>query len=400
MIKLPTAVFTLLFLLLAVVGSGDTYEKIISPLTTLKPLTQDKGEREVFGFAPFWNLDKLDNVDFNVLTTLAFFGIPSNENGDLDQYDPGFSAFESDQATKLFKKAHSYNTKVVLTLVQMDNNVILILMDNNEAQKNLISQAVELVQKRGIDGINVDFEYTGDPGQDYRDIFTKFVASLTKEMHLKNPRSKVTVSVYASSVKDPKIYDIEKLSQITDGIFMMAYDFAVASSDNAIPTAPLYGHKEGKYWYDIATAVNDFLKKMPAQKLILGVPLYGYNYVVYEPEIKAETRPYYSWRGQAVAQTYAAVQDSIKPDMPGILDYKTGWDNAGQVGWKAYYVAETDTWRMIFLDDVKSLAAKFDFAKSKNLAGVGLWALGFDEGKKELWALLEKKFGIKLAVLL
>ena len=51
---------------------------------------------------------------------------------------------------------------------------------------------------------------------------------------------------------------------------------------------------------------------------------------------------------------------------------------------------------MVFIEDEKSLGLKYDFAKDKQLAGVGIWALGFDDGKKELWTLLEDKFGQKI----
>ncbi len=110
--------------------------------------------------------------------------------------------------------------------------------------------------------------------------------------------------------------------------------------------------------------------------------------MVYEPKVKGQTRPRVSWRGKSTAQTYESALNTITPD-------KTGWDDIGKVGWQAYYVEETDTWRMIFLDDPRSLAVKYDFAKDKGLAGVGMWALGFDEGKTELWALLHEKFGQK-----
>ena len=368
---------------------------IISPLVintqdNLHSLSRGKGDHEVFGFAPYWNFDKLKNVDFNVLTTFAYFGVPVGSDGALNQDDVGYTAFESSKATELFKKAHSYGTRVVLTLTMMDNSDILTLMDDPQAQKNTINQAVALVKSRGIDGINVDFEYMGNPGNGYRNEFSGFIQNLSTAMHRQVPQSRVTVSVYASAVKDPKIYDIHAISQSSDGIFMMAYDFAVASSDNAIPTAPLYGAKSGKYWYDVSTAVNDFLAQMPASKLILGVPYYGYNYPVYSPTVKSATRPSWSWRGQSTAQTYAVVQENVKAD-------RSGWDREGQVGWKAYYVAATGTWRMVFVEDPKSLGLKYDFAKQKNLQGVGVWALGMDEGHPELWSLLQSKFGAKLA---
>jgi spore germination protein YaaH len=381
---------------LVVVNSIQPAQNLISPIIhPLKPLTESKASYEVFGFAPFWTFDRLDNVDFKVLTTFAYFGVDIDGNGNLDKEGRGYQTFKSEQATRIFKKAHDNGTRVVLTLTQMRNGPILALMDSPQAQQNAISQIVHEVKSRGIDGVNVDFEYTGNPGQDYRDKFSNFVRGLTEELHKELPYSQVTVSVYASAVRDPKIYDIKALGGITDGVFMMAYDFAVAGSDNAIPTAPLYGHKEGKYWYDIATAVDDFTKHMPANKLILGVPYYGYNYLVYSPTVKAETRPSYTWRGRPVTQTYQAAVDSLKPDAIGVDEFKTGWDDHGKVGYIAYHVTATDTWRMIFLEDTRSLGIKYEFAKNKNLAGVGMWALGFDNGKRELWELLSQTFGHK-----
>lgn len=393
--RLTLLTITVIFLtfILNTVFTGDL--SIISPLARsneLTPLTEGKSQKEVFGFAPYWTINKLDNVDFNVLTTFAYFGIPVKGDGNLDTSYQGYQTFKSETATEIFQKAHSHGTRVVLTITQMKNAEIRELMDSPEAQARSIEQTVELVKNRGIDGVNIDIEYTGNPGQGYRNAFSAYVKNMTEAMHAAVPQSKVTVSVYASAVKEPKIYDIAKMGEYSDGVFMMAYDFAVASSGHAIPTAPLYGHKEGKYWYDVSTAVEDFLKYMPEEKLILGVPWYGYNYNVGSPTVKAPTL-----RGRGFAQTYTLVENGVSQDMPGIYEYASGWDDHGQVGWKAYYSAVTGTWRMVFIDDVKSLDIKFEYAKQKNLGGVGMWALGFDDGKKDFWALLDRKFGAKYA---
>lgn len=366
----------------------------------ISPLAKERKDHEVFGFAPYWNIDKLDNIQFNVLTTLAYFDIPVDGDGNFDIEGIGYQTFIADKATELFKKAHKNGTRVVLTITQMNNSDIQALMDNQEAQEKLIQNVINLVKRRGIDGVNVDFEYIGDPGNVYRNKFSNFVGVFTKELHERISGSKLTVSVYASAVIDPKIYNIQKIAKSADGIFMMAYDFATTSSDNAIPTSPLYGHKEGKYWYDVSTAVEDFLKVMPPEKLILGVPWYGYNYPVYSPQVMAETYQgyysYYWYKGRRYynyytipswSQTYSTVQNEVQAK-------STGWDNYGQVGWKAY--RDNGVWRMVFIEDVKSLRKKYDFAKNKNLGGVGMWAMGNDEGKHELWSLLEDEFGKKL----
>lgn len=372
--------------------------KIVSPLANTKTqVLNKKTTKEVFGFAPHWTINKLDNVDFSVLTTLAYFGYPINPDGTINTDENGYRVFHSDKATKIFEKAHSNGTKVVLTITQMDNDVIKEFLDNPDAQELAIDETISAVRERKIEGVNVDFEYVGNPGVDYKDKFSNFVAQLNKKMDKKLPGSQLTVSVYASSAKYPKLYDLQKLAENSDGIFMMAYDFATTGSDSAMPTAPLYGYKEGKYWYDIATAVDDFLKVMPKEKLILGLPWYGYNYPVSNPEVKAQRDygyySYYWWRGRKYSQFIAregAYASTYSNAVENSAD-SSGWDDHGKVNWYAYNTS--DGWRMIFLDDVKSLGIKYDFAKEKGLGGVGMWALGFDDGKGELWDLLGTKFG-------
>lgn len=375
-------------------------KKTISPLShskSLRPLTSNKKRYEVFGFAPYWTINQLKNIDFNILTTFAYFSIDVDSNGNLNTSSNGYQSFKSQEATDLFTTAHAAGTRVVATVTQLNNATILHLMDNPRAQSNAISQIVDLVDKRGIDGVNVDFEYLGDPGIEYRNKFSQFITNLTAAMHQRIPTSRITVSIYASAMKDPNIYDIRAVASHSDGIFMMAYDFATVGAGTAMPTDPLYGYKSGKYWYDISTAVDDFLTQMPSQKLILGLPWYGYDYPVYIPTINAETKPYWTLAGPAKTDTYALASDTISPTIVGLENYKTGWDSEGQVGYKAYYVIQTHSWRMVFIDDVKSMGIKYDFAKKKKLAGVGMWAMGFDDGKKDLWSLLNQKFGVKFA---
>lgn len=387
--NIVTLLVTLAIIISGTISQTKPNYQLMSPVKlsnqVLSPLVKvNDDQHDIFGFAPYWTFDKLDKIDFGTLTTLSYFDLKVDINGNIITDDQGYITFTSDHATKIFQKAHNNGTRVVVTLTQMNQGEILAIMDSSEAQQNLIKQSVSLVKKRGIDGINIDFEYGSDAGNAYRQKFTRFVTHLTNEAHRQVPSSKVSVSVYASAVKEPKIYDIRALSAVSDQIFMMAYDFAVSDSDVAMPTSPLYGAKEGKYWYDVSSAVNDFLTQMPANKLILGIPWYGYNYVVSNPQVKSAT----AWGG-GTPQTFETVDENGTPDA-------TGWDDAGQVGYKAYYES-WGGWRMVFIEDSRSLKIKYDFAKDKKLAGIGIWALGFEDGKREIWDQLKTSFGNTLA---
>lgn len=104
---------SLLLMLLVVLFATGLFIKqpsqIISPILTtlspLQPLKESKKGYEVFGFAPYWTINKLDNVDYKTLTTLAYFGMEIDENGDIIQDDPGYITFNGKKATEVFKKS-------------------------------------------------------------------------------------------------------------------------------------------------------------------------------------------------------------------------------------------------------------------------------------------------------
>ena len=388
----------LVFFSILKVTTISNFGNFLSPLSMFQPLhslKEGKDGKEVFGFLPYWNANKTDRINFNVLTTLAYFDIKVNPDGSINEDDQGYQAFESKEMTQVFKKAHAAGTRVVATLTMMDGPSIESFLDDPDAQKALVKSSAEMVRERGIDGVNVDFEYFGGAGPEYKPKFTAFITSLTQEMHATVPSSKVSVSLYASVKIAPRLYDLKSIAENSDQVVMMAYDFATLSSEVAMPTAPLYGHSKGDWWYDVSSAVDDFLTVMPANKLVLANPYYGVNFPVVQPEVKAATLSAY-WGG-AEHMTYADDKDSITPDMKGATKFVTGWDDDAKVGWKAYYMPSTGVWRMSFMEDVRSLNAKYDFALSKNLAGVGIWALGNDGSNTELWNLLQDKFGTKLA---
>lgn len=362
---------------------------VLRPSSSKAKSSHKQSQSVVYGFAPYWTLKKLDNVDFSVLTTFAYFGIPVKSNGTLDRENIGYKRFFSTEARDAFARARNENTDIVITFTQMNNDVIEELLDDGTAKERAANEMVRFVADHDLDGINIDIEYSGETQPRYRHSFTDFVRMVHAKLHAVKPDSTVTVSVYAASTKGKKLYDIAALSDASDSIFMMAYDFATKGSDKLMPTAPLYGHKEGKYWYDISTAVEDFLKVMPPDKLILGVPYYGYNYPVNSPGTGGKIQRG-RWIPKAYAQTIAAFADAKNASQ-----IHSGWDEEGKVSWHAY--KEGNRWRMVFQEDTKSLTVKYDFAKQNKLAGVGIWALGFDENGTDLWNLLANTFPRNIA---
>ena len=88
-----------------------------------------------------------------------------------------------------------------------------------------------------------------------------------------------------------------------------------------------------------------------------------------------------------VADYDAAVAQAIESGR----EYQPGQESA----WTAYVAQDCSdcpaTWRQLWYDDPDSFGAKVDVALESGLAGVGIWALGFDGERPELWSALRQR---------
>lgn len=338
-------------------------------------------QREVFGFLPYWFVNEAaDNLDFSLLSTLAYFDVPMNADGSLDTLSNSWKILHSGTAQDIFTRAKASNTRVVLTYATFNNQHIENISTNEQARNNAVTNMVNFAKSQGAQGANIDFEYVGEPDASVREGFTVFVQQATERFHAEIPGSQVTVSMYAVSAKMERLYQVDRLADASDGLFIMAYDFYTAGSSNAGPVAPLTG-APGSYWYDVTSSVNDFTAAgVPESKMILGVPYYGYDWPTADHSPKSTVLP-----GSTNTANYSGVQKVLAAG-----EGERRWDEAAQVPYLVYQ--ENGVNRIAYYDDTESLGKKYDLVNERNLKGAGIWALGQDGDHKELWDLLRTKF--------
>ena len=75
------------------------------------------------------------------------------------------------------------------------------------------------------------------------------------------------------------------------------------------------------------------------------------------------------------------------------------WDAVEGVAWTAYRRQNctatygcVNPWRQIYYDDAQALGLKYDLINRYNLRGAGIWALGYDGTRPELYQALKDKF--------
>jgi hypothetical protein len=197
---------------------------------------------------------------------------------------------------------------------------------------------------------------------------------LTTYIHTELPGKEVSFA--GPAVNWGNHWNLDGLVNSCDHVFIMGYAFWGSKSSTSGPNAPLVG-----FSHDITSVITDDYgvpaAKYP-QKIILGVPYYGHTW-------ETETaNPYSKTMATGKNWFYSEIDDA--DIYGGIL-----WDNISQTAWFRWQ--EGTQWFQTWLDDVQALNKKYDLAIAKSLGGVGMWALGYDGDKQDLWNLIDYKFG-------
>jgi spore germination protein YaaH len=159
------------------------------------------------------------------------------------------------------------------------------------------------------------------------------------------------------------VYDHGAIAAHVDRIRIMAYDFSVGEAG---PIAPLHF---------VESAIEGVIEATDApEKLVLGLPAYGRNWVVSVSGDCPETAP------GRTSVTVRSVDELIatRAATP-VFDEESGeWTFEYQLE-----VAEGDLvcvqTRRVHIVDADGVRLRMDLAREYHLDGVSLWALGFDD---------------------
>src|SRR3990167_1877879 len=291
-------IFPTLFLLLTGIGlylhfTYPTTSFLVSGQYVLSNLGRShaKMQKQVVGFLPYWNLDNSKYLHFDLLSEVFFFSLSADENGQIvkvvnNETDPGWRWWNSPTIQNLIAKTQIAGGKFGLTIAMQKNKPLESFLDNPIAQKTLISNLLQIVESDKIDGLNLDFEYDGKPDDKYKLKFTDFAKKINSTFRTKSPKTELSIDSFPLSIEKPRLYDVASLAPLFDKVIVMSYDYYSGSSDLAGPVAPIFGYiaspsaDQTSYFFDVNTTYNDYLKVVPKEKLIMGVPYYGWDYPV------------------------------------------------------------------------------------------------------------------------
>lgn len=351
-------------------------------------------KKVVYGFLPYWNIKVADQIPIRYLTHVAYFGIDLNSDGSImthmnrRELEPGWNKLSSNEFSQLRRQLKLLGKKTILTVRGMDNDQISSIVNNSQNRQLAIASILDVAQEQQFDGINVDFEYVGNPDNNTKRNFTEFVQVLAQTCRSTIPECEMSLDIYADSAVKNRLWDLPNLAPIMDHVLVMTYDYYRPSSNQAGPIAPLRGKCTPQnpttpcLEYDVTTSVADIIKVIPSNKLLMGIPFYGYEWQTAGTNFLANTYP----KTGGIA-TYKRIQ-SLFSD-PDISDLTASWSATTMSPYLSY--TEKGKTYQIQYEDARSLGYKLDLVNQSNLAGIGIWALGYETPLEDLWITIANK---------
>lgn len=271
----------------------------------------------------------------------------------------------------LIAEAIRFGTQPILTLTpfgpdgNFNNLLINSVVNNPEYTENLIQNLLQVMGEKGYQGVDIDFEFI--LAQD-RNAFTAFVGSVAEAMRRNGYHTSVALAPKTSADQPGLLYegkDYRAIGELADHVLLMTYEWGYTYGP-PMAVAPIN---------QVRRVVEYALTEIPAEKIDLGIPNYGYDWPL--PFERGITKATTIGNIQAVR---IAVENSAE----------IFFDSVAESPYFNYVLngVEHEVW----FEDVRSLNAKFDLIAEYNLRGCGYWQIM--QWFRANWLLLRNRFYI------
>ncbi len=365
--KISIAVFGLIIGIL--IGVYFIYFQTQSPLPikTAQP-------KQVIGFLPYWLLDKAKRSYAGEITTLTYFSLNAGKDGHIvklaspQQDEPGWYALYSGKINPFFADARKNNIKLSLAVASGDPQAIDQMINKpTKNANNLITDIIPLMKKYHFQDLNLDIEDSATPSQAQQANFVQFIKTVKEQMD-ERKLGTLTIEITPTDVIIPSLINIQKVAPYVNNIVIMAYDYHSSVSAVTGAVAPLTGAGVDSE-YDVTTAVEKALQMTPSEKIILGMPLYGYEWQTLSTAIHSAVIP-----GTALTASNNRMQSLLS----SCTSCSVFFDNESQEEFVVYRDPSTETFHQFYFPTQQTVTSTINLANEKELNGVALWALGYE----------------------
>lgn len=246
------------------------------------------------------------------------------------------------------------------------NELASIVLTDENIQNRLIDQIINNMRSKGYRGLDIDFEFV------YPEESTLYADFVRKLRETLNPLGYEVVVALAPKTSDNQQgllyqgHNYELLGEAANSVLLMTYEWGYTYGP-PLAVAPIN---------NVRQVVDYALTRIPAEKIFLGIPNYGYDWTL--PYVKGESR------ADSISNV-EAIEIAFRNNAS--IEY----DEVSQAPWFRY-VDENGKEHEVWFEDVRSMQQKFNLIKEKNLKGAGYWNLM--RPFQQNWSLLNYMFEI------
>jgi spore germination protein len=261
------------------------------------------------------------------------------------------------------------DSKALLLITPEGIKAAVRLLRNEENRRAFFADLRTLIAEERFDGVHLEFTQLPPVA---RSAFLAFIRELS--VRLKQMRGLLYVAVPPHVEDDPEsplygAFDVAMIAQYADRVVWNVEESYGGPDSAPMALAPLHL---------IRRSLDYALNAMPAQKLLLGLPFYGYDW----PKEREDSLPSLMLHGFAGRQSKEEhmVPERVHWDELAMSPMYTYRDKAGQL-------------REVWYEDVRSVAAKLNLVHELGLAGVSCRV--FENEWSVQWSLLADTFHIE-----
>lgn len=296
--------------------------------------------------------------NIKLLDEVAFFWYTFDNSGKViptGKRDLSVKDFAQKNGAKAYALVHNMRGGT------FDANLAHKVLADSGTRATFVNNLVNLTMNEKWDGISVDIE-KAPPGD--RNNFSAFVAELQKALKAKD--KVLNISIPAKYTDYPSdlwsgAYDYAAIGKAADQIILMTYD----EHGMGTTQGPIASHA----W--VNRVINFAIGKIPREKIVMGLPVYAFDWGSNKPEL-----PAYLSYPQSVAQ---AKKQGVE-----VL-----FDEENKVPHYSYTASGVR--HEVYLENAKSLQPKMEYARQHKLHGVAIWRIGLED--PDIWDSLIKTYG-------
>ena len=352
----------------------------LSPVPTLD--TSEAGAKRVVGYYAAWSSYSgftPDKIDASKLTHInyAFANIGSDYKITVGYPDKDPANFKMLQQLKTLNP----NLKTLISVGGWTWSVKFSDAASTEATRTAFANGcVEFITKYGFDGVDLDWEYPVGGGlpenskrpedkQNFTLLLKKIREKLDEQGLADNKHYLLTIAGGASNYylgnTEPHLFH-----EYIDYATIMTYDIHGPWDSYADLNAPLYNNTDAspQYKWSVDASVKAWMNAgFPSEKLVVGVPFYGYMYETLNNN------------NNGLYQTFSSGKSLSYSNIEANYLNKEGYTRYFHEQSMVPYLYNGKTF--ISYDDQQSMGLKADYIKTHELGGAAIWELSQDPNK-------------------